>query len=126
MHTKAIRWFQRNVSVLKKVSEYGEHGERNHLLNNFQLEKREGPSVPLKPDPVGRHQEDVFEKRDAPAEHDHQQLGQRVEPTLPPQMQLSVPCESHENIGDNEHPDCKIRFHYGSNQFLRDKITNYS
>ena len=86
----------------------------------------EGPSVPLKPDPVGRHQEDVFEKRDAPAEHDHQQLGQRVEPTLPPQMQLSVPCESHENIGDNEHPDCKIRFHYGSNQFLRDKITNYS
>ena len=49
MHTKAIRWFQRNVSVLKSQGEYGEHGERNHLLNNFQLEKREGPSVPLKP-----------------------------------------------------------------------------
>ena len=36
----------------KSQGEYGEHGERNHLLNNFQLEKREGPSVPLKPDPV--------------------------------------------------------------------------
>ena len=110
----------------KSEGENRENRQRNHFLNNFQLKQHERSSVPLKSDPVGRHQKYVLEKRNAPAQHDHQQLRQHIEPPLPPQVQLSVPCESHENIGDNEQSDCKIRFHYGSNQFLRDKITNYS
>ena len=44
-----------------------EHRQRDHLLNHLELIRTEG----LRPDPIGRHLEDVFKEGDPPACQDH-------------------------------------------------------
>ncbi len=106
--------------------ENGENRQRNDFLDHLELEQRERSPVLAKTDPVRRSLKQVFQERNTPAEDDHQQKRQVVEPLMTLEPQLPVPGESHEYIGNNEQADCKIRFHCTQKQFRSAKITNYS
>lgn len=66
----------------KEQGEESENAERDDLLDDFELEEREWASVFPESDPVGRNQQNVFEEGDTPAEQDHAELRQIVEPFL--------------------------------------------
>src|SRR5579862_3350585 len=68
--------------------EDGEHGEGDHFLNRFELHRGEF----VRPNAVCRDLKAIFEECDAPANEDH------FEQRRLPELQVSVPGESHEDI----------------------------
>ena len=80
----------------------GEYGQRVALGQNLQLHKREGASVDLAADAVGRYHERVLEEGHAPrCEDDEYQRPAGVDLHLG-ELEVAVSGESHEDIGDNE------------------------
>ena len=90
----------------------GEHGQGNRFLNDFQLDKVERTSVLHGSDAVGRNHERVFEQGYAPRHEDDQKErpilwgGDDFE-----QLELAIPSESHEDIGNDEEKDGINTFH---------------
>src|SRR5207302_7508914 len=72
------------------------HAERNHFLDSLQLCCREliGANA------VRRHLKTILRKSDKPADNDYfEKRGVSV-------LQMAVPSESHENIGEGKQQDC--------------------
>ena len=57
------------------VGNDGKDEERYALLYDLQLDKREGPAVTYKSQPVGRHLTAIFEEGDTPGEDNDTQQG---------------------------------------------------
>jgi len=70
--------------------ERGEDGESNYFLDGLEL----GGRKLVRADAVGRDLEAVFEEGDQPADQDHFVEWDFAE------LQVSVPGEGHENVGD--------------------------
>ena len=78
--------------------EHGEDGQREELLDDFELPEVERAAVFDEADTVRRHHEAVLDQRDTPAEEDDQRQRELAEPSRALQLQMTVPCERHENI----------------------------
>ena len=83
--------------------EHGKYGERNHLLDDLELHDIKGAAVVAEPQPVGWHLKAIFEKSDRPTEGNDPDEGQCREPAeLFTHLQMPVPGESHEDVGENQ------------------------
>lgn len=78
--------------------EDGEDGQREELLDDFELPEVERAAVFDEADAVRRHHEAVLDQRDTPAEEDDQRQRELAEPSRALQFQMTVPCECHENV----------------------------
>jgi hypothetical protein len=86
-----------------ELREDDEHTERDHLLDDFQLESREFAVA----DAIGRDLKAVFHKGDEPTHHDY---GKK---RRPPVFQMTVPGYRHEDVGTNQKQD---GFHRAGNR----------
>lgn len=87
----------------EKEDECREDGERDDLLNHLELPDRKGTAELKASQPAGRHEEPIFEQRDAPAQkHDR---GQSVafEPRF--ESDLTVPSEGHKGVRNDKQSD---------------------
>jgi len=82
--------------------EDGEDGEREELLDDFELPEVEGAAIVDEPDAVGRYHETVLDQRDAPAEEDDQRQRQFAEPGSALQFEVAVPRKGHKDVGTNQ------------------------
>jgi hypothetical protein len=72
-----------------------EHAKRDHLLNDFQLKRREFSIA----DTICGNLETVFSKRDQPTHHDYKEKwGLSV-------FQVTVPSNGHEDVRTNQKQD---------------------
>src|ERR1017187_7160155 len=78
-----------------KEREHHEHRQRDDLLDDLQLVRRVTAAAPA----VGRHLQDVFKKRDAPARQDDEQQRRAFE------FQMAIPRERHENVREGQQHD---------------------
>lgn len=85
----------------RKNSEYG---ERDDLLNCLQLSRVELIGA----DAICGNLKTIFEKRDAPAGEDH--FPERFAAVL----EVAVPCEGHENVGNGQQNNGAHEAHRGS------------
>jgi len=69
MHTNAARWFHRIFSPRYQNRKAAKDGERDDFLDDFEL----GGGINGVAPAIGRHLQDVFKKRDAPAHQDNEQ-----------------------------------------------------
>lgn len=81
-----------------------ESDQRDHLLDNLQLDQAERSSIIAETDPVGWNLEAIFEKRQEPAEEDYTDQGQMLEPTeLLFELKVPIPGTRHEYVGNDQH-----------------------
>ena len=76
--------------------EGGEHGKSNRLLDRLEL----GCGEFERANAVGGDLEAVFKKRDTSAGEDD------FPKSFAAVIEIAVPCEGHENIGDGKQKDC--------------------
>ena len=78
------------------------------LLNDLELNEREGTAVALEADSVGGHHEAVFKKRDRPGK-EHDGVERPVADEFGAlELEMGVPGERHEDVRDEQKPDgCK-------------------
>lgn len=92
-------------------ADQGEYGKRDAFLYYFELHQAEGASVDVGAYPVGRHHGGIFKEGDTPR-------GEYYEDERPPvidvefgELELSVPGNSHEYIGDNQEQNSPETLH---------------
>ena len=89
-----------------------EDRQGDDLLNDLELNEREGTAVALEADSVGGYHEAVFKKRDRPGKEHHRVDGPaaEVDDLEGLQLEVQIPGAGHEDIGDAEQPDGKKAF----------------
>ena len=73
--------------------------QRDNLLNDLQLEEREGSSVYVRPDTIGRHQEAVFKECYSPRGNDDKEKRPFGCDVHLLKFKVSVPSKRHEDVG---------------------------
>lgn len=91
--------------------EDGEDDERHYLLDDFELHQREGAAVAGEADAVGRNLAGILEEGDAPREEDDGKQGPMGGNLHLLQLQVTVPGEGHEDVGDDEQENGVESFH---------------
>lgn len=91
-------------------SEHGEDYQSNYFLQDFELNQGERPAVALESNPVGRDLESIFKQGDSPRKQDNREQRPVGTDFHFLQLQMPVPRKSHENVRDNQHPDCRQNF----------------
>ena len=85
--------------------------ERDDLLDDLQLHERERPAVAREADAVGRNLARILEQRDAPRQEDDGKQRPMGSDFHLLQLQVPVPGEGHEDVGDDEQKDGVECFH---------------
>ena len=81
----------------------GEYQQGYDLLDDLQLEQREGTAVSLKAVVVGRNHETILHKCQCPRNEDDDIEGRvTVQDVHVLQFQVSVPCKCHKDVGHDE------------------------
>ena len=81
----------------------GEYQQGYDLLDDLQLEQREGTAVSLKAVVVGRNHETILHECQSPRdEYDDIQWCVAVQDVHVLQFQMSIPSKSHEDVGHDE------------------------
>lgn len=85
-----------------------EDRQGDDLLNDLELNEREGTAVALEADSVGGYHEAVFKKRDRPGK-EHDGVERPVADEFGAlELEMGVPSERHEDVRDEKKPDgCK-------------------
>lgn len=90
------------LALERDRAEADEDDQRNYLLDHLELDQAERAAVLAEADPVGGHLKTVFEKGQEPAEEDHADQGQVLEPAeLLFHLQMPVPGAGHEDVRDD-------------------------
>ena len=113
-----------SLGFKKDQSENRKYSQRDHLLNHLELEKRKRTAVASESDAVGRNLKHIFEQSNTPTQQNNSEQGQIIEPPLPLQPQLPIPCKSHKNVGYDQQTDSQIGFHNGIQRFFG--VQNYN
>lgn len=94
---------QREMFILEENdSEQGKDGERDDLLNDFELPKVKRTAIAGIADFIGGYLETIFKEGNAPADDNDEGKTDIAEPAHLLEFEMPVPCKSHENIGDNQ------------------------
>lgn len=103
----------KGFSLEEEGDDQSEHDQRDDLLDDFQLKKAERAAVAREAEPVGRHLGTIFKKSHTPGEEDNQ--NQRpVRGNLHfLQLQVAVPSESHEYVGQHQQQNSSYSSHIG-------------
>ena len=80
------------------VGDDAEHGQRNALLYDLQLDEVEGTAVLDKAQSVGWHLTAVFKKGDAPRKHNDADQGPMVGDTVLLEFQMPIPSQRHKDV----------------------------
>ena len=86
--------------------EDGEDGQREELLDHLELPEVERTAILDEADAIGGHHKAILDQRDTPTEENHHRKRQLAEPGRALQLQVTVPCERHEDIRTNEKQEC--------------------
>ena len=89
----------------------GEDDEGDDLLENLELYQGEGAAIVQKADAVGGYLTHVSKQSDAPREEDDGNEGPVATDARFLQLQVTVPGEGHEDVGQNEEDDSGKTFH---------------
>ena len=79
--------------------------QRDHLLDDLQLDKAEWAALLLEADPIGGHLKTIFEEGYPPADQDNREQGRMPGAVLPKKTQMPVPGHRHKRIGKDQQPD---------------------
>ena len=99
------------LALEEQGGEDGEDDERHHFLNDLELHQREGAAIAGEADAVGRNLARILEERDAPREEDDGKQGPMGGNLHLLQLQVPVPGEGHEDVGDDEQKNGVESFH---------------
>ena len=89
-----------------EIRQYGKHHQRDALLNNLQLNQIERSAIACKTYSVGRNLTTVFEECYRPWKGNHHEERPMRRNTCLLKFQMTIPCESHEDIAQNKQQDC--------------------
>ena len=91
------------LALESRRTENDEDNERDHLLDHLKLHQAERAAIVAEAHSVGGHLKTVLKKRQHPAEQNHTDKRQMVEPAeLLAHLQMAIPRTRHENIGNNQ------------------------
>lgn len=82
--------------------EQGEDGQGDYFLYYLELDEVEGAAVVHEAYAVGGDLEGILEEGDAPREEDDPDQRPVVDELHLLQLEVSVPCESHEYVGHHQ------------------------
>ena len=94
--------------------EQGEDGQGDYFLYYLELDEVEGAAVVHEAYAVGGDLEGILEEGDAPREEDDPDQGPVVDELHLLQLEVSVPCESHEYVGHHQQQDSIESGHIGN------------
>ncbi len=95
-------------SELQVEGDDGEDDEDNeceNLLDDFELHEVERTAVAVETNLIGRHLEAIFEKGDAPTDGNDGDEGKVLKPFHFAELEVTIPCENHEDVGTKEESD---------------------
>ena len=99
-----------------------ENGDGNHFLNHFELHEIEGTAVFDEADSVGRNQQALFKKSDAPGKEDNENKRPVRRNFHLLKLQVPIPCKRHEDVGKHQHQNSPKPFHKYVYCFKRAKL----
>ena len=82
--------------------DYGEDSQRDALGQDFELHQREGASVDLAADAVGRNHKTVFEEGNTPRGQDDEYKWPGGVDFHFGQLQVAIPGKGHKDVADDE------------------------
>lgn len=92
--------------------EYDEHHQRDHLLNDFELNQGERSAKFAKADAVGGDLKDVLKQCDAPTDEDDAHQAEVLAPGHLLEAKVTVPGKGHEGVGEGEEGYGNQRFRH--------------
>ena len=99
------------LALEEQRGEHSEDDERDDLLDDLELHERERSSVADETDAVRRNLARILEERDAPRKEDDGKQGPMGGDLHLLQLQVPVPGEGHEDVGNDEQKDGVEAFH---------------
>ena len=84
----------------------GEDGQREELLDHFELPEVERTAILNEAYTIGWHHETVFDQSNTPTEKDDHRQRELTEPSRTLQLQVTIPCKCHEDIRTNKKQEC--------------------
>ena len=94
----------------QKRSEHSEYYQSDYFLQDLELNQGKRPAVALESNPVGWDLESIFKQGDSPRKQNYREQRPVGTDFHFLQLQMPVPRKSHENVRDNQHPDCRQDF----------------
>ena len=85
-----------------KGHEDGAYYQGDDFLQNLHLNQGEGAAVVQKADAIGGYLTHIFKQGDAPREKDNDNEGPVATDARILQLQVAIPSEGHEDIGQDE------------------------
>lgn len=95
----------------KNQGEYGKNKEGNHFLNHFELYQCKRTAVFLVTHTVGRHHKTIFQKSNQPTGQHNAEKARFLKKTQVLKFQVTIPGESHKNIGQQQQGDGRDTAH---------------
>ena len=86
------------VALKHDVGDDGKDCQRNALLNDFQLDEREGTAVADESHAVGRYLAAILQEGNAPRKHDDTQQGPVVADARLLKTKMPIPSKRHEDV----------------------------
>lgn len=95
----------------KDQGKNNKHNKRNDFLNHFQLNKRKWPAIFRITNPVGGNLQRILEQGNSPANKNDGYKAEVLAPAHFLKLQVAVPGERHEGVGQNEQNNGRESFH---------------
>ena len=89
----------------------GKDGKRDYFLDNLQLKERERTAITDEADAIAWHLKAIFEESQAPRKENYAYQRPTVGDVHFLKFQMTVPSESHEDVGTNKEEDCVESVH---------------
>ncbi len=91
--------------------DYCENGKGDYFLDDLQLEEREWSTITNEADTIAWNLKAILEKCQAPREEDYAYQRPTVGDVHFLKFQMTIPSESHEDVGANKEEDCVESVH---------------
>lgn len=79
-----------------------EDDQRDYLLDHLELHQGERTAIVDKANTIGRYLTTIFKKSNSPREGDDANKGPMIADTCLLQLEVSVPCQCHEDVAGNQ------------------------
>ena len=98
--------------ILKKEQrEKHKNDQSNHFLNDFKLHQSKRSAIAFIPNAIGWNLKKVFKQSQSPTDQDNRNETSVFKPFEFFKFEMSVPSQSHEDVGKDEQTDGDDAFH---------------
>lgn len=90
---------------------YHEDHEGDDFLDDFELDQRKWPSIAREADFICRNLKHILKQCDSPADQNHREKPELPKPFPLRKLQMTIPGQGHETIGQDQKGDSQECFH---------------